>query len=76
MILPTKYIPASDSTLGRAASILPLHESKPTVSELWNTYRAAHPEATFDSFAEALTLLFLFGLVNIEAGILTWQVAA
>lgn len=76
MILPTKYIPASDSTLGRAAGLLPIREGKPTVSELWSAYRTTRPEASFDSFAEALTLLFLIGIVDIEAGILHWQVAA
>jgi hypothetical protein len=76
MILPTKYIPASDSTLGRAAALLPIRGSNPTVSGLWSTYRTTRPEATFDSFAEALTLLFLVGLVDIEAGILRWQVGA
>lgn len=76
MILPTKYIPASDSALGRAAALLPLRAGNPTVSELWNSYRLARPDATFDSFAEALTLLFLVGIVKIEAGILRWQVAS
>lgn len=75
MILPTKYIPASDSTLGRAAALLPIREGKPTVSDLWGSYRTAHPGSTFDSFTEALTLLFLVGIVDIEAGILRWQVA-
>lgn len=76
MILPTKYIPASDSVLGRAAVTLPLRENNPTVSELWNAYRSVRPEDTFDSFAEALTLLFLIGIVDIDAGILSWQAAA
>lgn len=76
MILPTKYIPASDSVLGRAAVILPLRRSDPTVSELWNAYRTERADDAFDSFAEALTLLFIIGIVDIEAGILTWQDAA
>lgn len=76
MILPTKYVPASDSTLGRAAVLLPIRDSNPTVSELWSAYRTARPETSFDSFAEALTLLFIIGVVDIEAGILHWQVAA
>jgi hypothetical protein len=76
VILPTKYIPASDSVLGRAAVILPLRESNPTVSELWNTYRSVRPDDTFDSFAEALTLLFMIGIVEIDAGILSWLVVA
>lgn len=74
MILPTKYIPASDSVLGRAGSLLPLRESNPTVSELWHSYRTVQPEASFDSFTEALTLLFMIGAVTIDTGILRWQV--
>lgn len=73
-ILPTKYVPASDSVIGRAAAILPLRASNPTVSELWHAYRGSVPEATFDSFTEALTLLFMIGTVTLSAGILQWEV--
>lgn len=74
MILPTKYVPASDSLIGRAASILPMRSSNPTVSELWHSYRDATPNASFDSFTEALTLLFMIGAVTLSAGILRWEV--
>jgi hypothetical protein len=74
MILPTKYVPASDSILGAAAYLLPLRGSNPTVSELWNSYRAVRPEASFDSFTEALTLLFMIGAVTIDSGVFRWQV--
>lgn len=74
MILPTKYIPASDSVLGRAGAILPLRENNPTVSELWNSYRTARPEDSFDSFTTALTLLFMLGVVTINTGVLEWEV--
>lgn len=74
MILPTKYVPASDSVLGRAAAILPLRASNPTVSELWNSYRLVRPEDSFDSFTAALTLLFMLGVVTINAGVLQWEV--
>ena len=73
-ILPTKYVPASDSVIGRAASILPLRDSNSTVSELWHSYRGTAPEASFDSFTEALTLLFMIGAVTISAGVLRWEV--
>lgn len=74
MILPTKYIPASDSVLGRAGVLLTLRASNPTVSELWYSYRSAKPEATFDSFAESLTLLYLLGAVALDGGVLQWEV--
>ena len=74
MILPTKYVPASDSTLGRAGALLPLRAANPTVSELWHSYRSVQPEATFDTFTEALTLLFMIDVVSIESGVLQWRV--
>lgn len=74
MILPTKYIPASDSIIGRAADLLPLRYGDPTVSELWYSYRRANLEASFDGFTEALTLLFLIGAVTMDSGVLKWQV--
>ncbi|MCR5976693.1 hypothetical protein GDN83_02800 [Gordonia jinghuaiqii] len=74
MILPTKYIPASDSVLGRAGAILPLRESNPTVSELWHSYRTIRTDESFDSFVEALTLLFMLGVVSIDTGVLQWRV--
>lgn len=73
MILPTKYVPASDSTLGRASALLPLRTANPTVSELWHSYHSIQPEATFDAFTEALTLLFMIDMVSIEAGVLRWR---
>lgn len=74
MILPTKYIPAADSTLGRAASLLPLRHTSPTVSELWHAHRSMQGDASFERFTEALTLLFLIGAVDIEDGLLRWDV--
>lgn len=74
MILPTKYVPASDSILGMAGDLLPLRGSNPTVSEFWYSYRAVRPEASFDAFTEALTLLFMIGAVTMDAGVLRWQV--
>lgn len=74
MILPTKYVPASDSVLGVAGALLPLRNRNPTVSELWHSFRIMRPDASFDMFTEALTLLFMIGAVSIDAGILRWQV--
>lgn len=74
MILPTKYVPASDSILGISGTLLSLRATNTTVSELWHSYRSARPEVSFDSFTEALTLLFMIGAVTIESGVLEWQV--
>lgn len=74
MILPTKYVPASDSALGRAANLLSLQQSSVTVSELWHSYRRVSRDSSFDGFVEALTLLYLIGVVSIDAGVLEWSV--
>lgn len=74
MILPTKYVPASDTVIGRAGALLPLRSGSSTVSELWHSYRGARPDASFDSFTEALTLLFMIGAVTLDTGVLQWEV--
>lgn len=74
MILPNKYIPASDSTLGQAGALLSLKDRYSTVSELWHAFNNLRPDATFDSYTQALTLLFIIGAVTIESGLLKWQV--
>jgi hypothetical protein len=74
MILPTKYVPASDSILGRAGALLSLRGTNSTVSELWYEYRGIHPETSFDSFSEALTLLYMIGAVTIDTGLIQWRV--
>lgn len=74
MILPTKYVPASDTGLGLAAVLLAKRASTQTVSELWRLFSIDRPTSTFDRFTEALTLLFLLGAVNFEQGLLKWSV--
>lgn len=74
MILPTKYIPASDSILGKAGLLLSLRKRGSTVSSMWYEYRSERPGDSFDSFSEALTLLFLIGSVNFDEGLLKWEV--
>jgi hypothetical protein len=74
MILPTKYVPASDSTIGLAGALLSLRTGEQTVSNLWSNFIGARPDSTFDRFAEALTLLNLMGLVTFDRGLLEWAV--
>ncbi|UCN13612.1 hypothetical protein LFM56_11920 [Cellulomonas iranensis] len=74
MILPTKYVPPADSVIGRAGLALSLRDDSPTVNGLWNAFRMRRPDVPFDSFVEALTLLFLMGIVRIDSGILRWEV--
>jgi len=74
MILPTKYVPASDSTLGLAGALLPLRSDDQTVSNLWAQFISLKSDSTFDRFSEALTLLHMMGLVSFDRGLLQWQV--
>jgi hypothetical protein len=76
MIVPTKYVPAPESTLGLACTLLVMRDGNQTISELWLAFRAAHPSSTFDRFVEALTLLYLLGVVEIDEGTLLWGTAA
>ncbi|WP_375136051.1 ABC-three component system middle component 6 [Microbacterium sp. HMWF026] len=74
MILPDKYTPASDSLLGQGAQMLadrPTDES--TVSETWVRFSARYPDAPFDRFLEAMSLLFMLGAVRFELGTLRWS---
>ncbi len=73
MILPTKYVPATDTLLGRAAEVLALRREHSTVSGLWSAFRDAQPEASFDTFSRALTLLFMLGVVDLDRGLLDWR---
>ena len=73
MILPTKYVSASDAVLGQAAALLERRSSHQTVSELWRGFADARPTSTFDRFTEALTLLHLMGLVSFDRGLLEWK---
>lgn len=74
MIMPTKYVPIGDSTLGLAAALLYLRERDQTVSSLWHNFRLLREDASFDLFTEAITLLFLLGSVNFDDGLLKWRV--
>lgn len=74
MILPTKYVPFSDSLLAAAATLLARRTSNETVSQVWHSYRSELPDATFDSFTKALTILFMLGLVSLHHGVIIWQV--
>lgn len=76
MITPTKYVPAQHTTLGRASSILASRRDGTTVSDTWESFKAREASATFDTFLEALTLLHLLGLVELERGLLHWRTDA
>lgn len=74
MLLPDKYVAVERSVLGQAASILKRREADRTVSELWSALVADDSSWTFDRFATAIALLFGFGVVTLQNGILVWTV--
>lgn len=74
MLLPDKYVAVERSLLGQAASILRHREADRTVSELWSSLVADDASWTFDRFAMALSLLFGFGVVGLQNGVLVWAV--
>lgn len=74
MLLPDKYVAVERSVLGQAASILRHRDVDRTVSELWSALVADDASWTFDRFAIALSLLFGFGVVALQNGVLVWTV--
>jgi hypothetical protein len=74
MLLPDKYVSVERSLLGQAATILRARtKDHQTVSELWVGLSRENPAWTFGRFALALSLLFAFGLVTLDDGVLNWR---
>lgn len=73
MIFPSKYIPIQDSLIGIAALLISLRAPKQTVTSLWIDFRHRRNDITFDTFLNALTLLFMIGKVNFQSGIIRWE---
>ena len=74
MLLPDKYVAVERSLLVQAAKILRHHDQDRTVSELWSSLAAEDSSWTFDRFAAALSLLFGFGVVTLQNGVLVWTI--
>lgn len=74
MILPSKYTHAEDSLIGQSATILAFRRgTTSTVSDEWVTFSRQFPDTPFDRFLEALTLLFMVGVVDFRSGLLSWS---
>ncbi|MFI2102816.1 ABC-three component system middle component 6 [Isoptericola sp. NPDC019693] len=73
-LLPTKYVDARRSVLGRSATLLECRRPNQTVSELWMAVRHESDSINFGEYSEALTLLFLLGAVDLDRGKLVWDV--
>lgn len=76
MILPTKYLPQDRSLLGIGAEILDHLKEPRSVSELWETVRAAREKRSvaaplsFDWFVMALNLLYALHAIDQDKGII------
>lgn len=70
MILPDKYISASNSLLGVGA-ILIEHLNQPrTVTSLWSDLSKISEVATFERFILVLDLLYMIGAIELEEGLI------
>jgi hypothetical protein len=69
-VLPNKYVPITHSMLGVGSLLAESMRNNDTVSTLWDRVRTDDRVRTFDRYADALTLLFAAGLVELDHGIL------
>ena len=70
MILPTKHLGLSRSTLGMGAALLENLREPKTVSALWALVRFRPEFVTFQRFTLALDFLYLIGAVEWDDGML------
>jgi hypothetical protein len=70
MILPTKYIPQSESLIGVGATLLGHLDAPSTVSGLWERVKTEPNVGTFERFILASNLLYLIGAIDINNGLL------
>ncbi len=68
MILPNKHIGLSDSLISVGGELLLLLVRPHTVTSLWEKAKRSGSVKTFERFSCALTMLYAFGLVELENG--------
>ncbi|MDD1522941.1 MULTISPECIES: ABC-three component system middle component 6 [Bradyrhizobium] len=68
--LPNRYVPIDYSIVGLSSTLLELVSQNETVSSLWEKVSADEKIRTFDRFADALSLLFAAGLIDLEGGVI------
>jgi hypothetical protein len=69
-LLPNKYVPIEFSSVGLAAQLLEAMRSNDTVSSLWDRISGDDHVRSFNRFADALTVLYAAGLIDIARGTL------
>jgi len=70
MLMPSKHIPLSDTYLGIGAVILSQLKKDMTREALWARVRGKPTVGTLDRFLYSLDLLFMFGLVEYDDGLI------
>jgi hypothetical protein len=70
-ILPTKHIEEKDTLLYSGALILKELSKPQTVSELWYKTKKSDSIDTFERFVATLDMLYIIGLVELEANKIT-----
>lgn len=69
--LPNKYVTVEYSIIGVAALVMEALRPNDTISSLWDRVSVDQRVRTFDRFAEAATLAYTAGLLDIEDGVLS-----
>ncbi|NKY54521.1 ABC-three component system middle component 6 [Nocardia vermiculata] len=69
-IFPDKFTPLERTVVGEAATLLEmLAHDDVSVGQLYVEYRQAAPSSTYDSFVDALTLLYGAGVLDYQDSI-------
>lgn len=68
MIVPTKYIPASNALIGLGAEVLTELTEPMSAALLWERLRMKPEFGTFERFVLAVDLLFMLNAVVIVQG--------
>ena len=68
--LPNKYVSVDYSIIGLTAILLESLQPNDTVSSLWERVSQDRRIRTFDRFADAATLAFAGGLLELQSGVL------
>lgn len=69
--LPNKYVTVEYSIIGVAALVMEALRPNDTISSLWDRVSIDQRVRTFDRFAEAATMAYAAGLLEIEDGVLS-----
>jgi len=70
MILPTKYIPESQTLLAAGGIVLAQLERPRTLTTLWEKTRKIPQIGTFERLILSLNMLYILGAIDISKGMI------